>query len=99
MKKKLIFGKIKKNENTIDKNLNTSSQKKTNLTINQTEINQKEIKIDEKLLSATEETKVFGVYDPADYNFDLNMWSNTSADDVRSSLKRIKKIELSRDLQ
>ena len=44
----------------------------------------------------SEELKIFGVHDPADYNFSLNMWSTTNADDVRASLKRIKKINLSR---
>ena len=39
---------------------------------------------------------MFGVYDPADYNFNLNMWSTTKAEDVRSSIKRIKKINLSK---
>ena len=42
------------------------------------------------------EIKVFGVYDPEDYNFNLNMWSSTKADDFRASLKRIEKISLSK---
>ena len=33
----------------------------------------------------------FGVYDPEDFNFNLNMWSNTKAEDVRASIKRLKK--------
>ena len=37
----------------------------------------------------------FSAYDPADNNFNLNMWS-TKAEDVRASLKRIKKIKLSK---
>ena len=36
-------------------------------------------------------TKVFGVYDPEENDFDLNMWSSTKAEDVRSSFRRIKK--------
>ena len=46
--------------------------------------------------NSSNEEKVFGVYDPANNNFNLNMWSTTKADDIRSSLKRIKKIKLSR---
>ena len=34
-------------------------------------------------------------YDPADYDFNLNMWSSTSAEDVRASIKRLNKIKLS----
>ena len=53
------------------------------------------IKIEKSLSESSEEIKVFGVYDPADFNFNLNMWSTTKAEDVRASLKRIKKIKLS----
>ena len=47
----------------------------------------------------TEERNVFGIFQPADYNFDLNMWSNTKAEDLRSSLKRLNKINLSKSSQ
>ena len=40
--------------------------------------------------------KVFGIYDPADYNFNINMWSTTDAEDLRASISRLKKIKLSR---
>ena len=39
------------------------------------------------------EQKVYGIYDPANFNFNLNMWSTTKAEDLRSSLKRLNKIE------
>ena len=38
---------------------------------------------------------IFGIYDPAENDFSLNMWSTTDAEDVRSSIKRINKIKLS----
>ena len=59
-------------------------------------INNQNIKIVDSIIDTSEENKVFGVYDPSDYNFDLNMWTSTKADDVRASLKRIKKIKLSK---
>ena len=40
--------------------------------------------------------KVFGIYDPEDSDFNLNMWSSTKAEDIKASLKRIEKIKLSR---
>tara|TARA_B100001093_G_scaffold431098_1_gene427041 strand:- start:1807 stop:3540 length:1734 start_codon:yes stop_codon:yes gene_type:complete len=40
--------------------------------------------------------KVYGIYEPANYDFNLNMWSTTNAEDLRSSLKRLNKIELSK---
>ena len=42
------------------------------------------------------EQKVYGIYEPANYDLNLNMWSSTNADDLRSSLKRLNKIELSK---
>ena len=54
------------------------------------------IQIEENIKENIKENKVFGVHDPADYNFDLNMWSSTKAEDIRASLKRLKKIKLSK---
>ena len=54
------------------------------------------IQIEENISNKLDKTEIFGVYDPADFNFDLNMWTSTKADDVRASLKRLKKIELSK---
>ena len=54
------------------------------------------IKIEDGLTEATRESEVFGIYDPEDFNFDLNMWSATRAEDVRASIKRINKINLSK---
>ena len=54
------------------------------------------IQIENSLIDSTNEIKVFGVYDPADYNFNLNMWSSTKADDFKASLNRIEKISLSK---
>ena len=42
-----------------------------------------------------EDAKIFGIYDPAENDFNLNMWSKTRAEHVRSSMKRINKIKLS----
>tara|TARA_Y100001958_G_C21234655_1_gene560847 strand:- start:1024 stop:2763 length:1740 start_codon:yes stop_codon:yes gene_type:complete len=54
------------------------------------------IKIENGVIDTNKERKVYGIYDPADYNFNLNMWTSTNAEDVRSSIKRLKKIKLSK---
>ena len=54
------------------------------------------IQIQEGSVFQTDEQKVYGIYEPANYNFSLNMWSTTNADDLRSSLKRLNKINLSK---
>ena len=57
--------------------------------------NQK-ILIENELNKSNNNTQIFGVYDPSKFNFDLNMWSSTNADEIRASLKRLKKIKLSK---
>ncbi len=54
------------------------------------------IQIEESSNIKSDEQKVYGIYEPASFDFDLNMWSTTKAEDLRSSLKRLNKIELSK---
>ena len=84
---------LKKNNN-LEKSADNSS---TNIDIdkglsslNKIEKNQK-IQITDGPIETSEEANVFGVYDPEDYNFNLNMWSNTKAEDVRASIKEVEK--------
>ena len=78
------------NDKKLDNSKNTNSINKLNIEI------QKDFRIEENTLKPDENIKVYGIYDPADFDFNLNMWSTTKADDVLASLKRIKKIKLSR---
>ena len=88
--------KEKKNNVKIETDQNFSKEKNINIQTNsQTPLDQK-IKIEENLSNDSEEAKVFGIYDPSQNDFDLNMWSPTKAEDVRASLKRIKKMKLSK---
>ncbi len=54
-----------------------------------------DIEIENSISKISEGSKIFGIYDPAKNNFSLNMWSQTDAEKVRSSFKRINKIKLS----
>ena len=56
---------------------------------------EKQIQIKDEVLESSKDKKIFGIYDPAENNFDLNMWSKTEAENVRSSITRINKIKLS----
>ena len=53
------------------------------------------IQVDNKSLNTNQDLKIFGIYDPAENNFNLNMWSSSNADNIRSSIQRINKIKLS----
>ncbi len=54
------------------------------------------IQIEDNSKIQSEDQIVYGIYEPANYDFNLNMWSATKAEDLRSSLKRLNKIELSK---
>ena len=95
---KIDIWKNKKNNGNIDSNQSNTVNKNDDIKPNlaePVEANQ-DILITDGAIDNSREIKVFGVYDPADYNFNLNMWSTTKAEDVRSSIKRIKKINLSK---
>ena len=95
---KIDIWKNKKKNGNIESNQSNTVIKKNDIKPNlaePVEANQ-DILITDGAIDNSREIKVFGVYDPADYNFNLNMWSTTKAEDVRSSIKRIKKINLSK---
>ena len=86
-KKESINKASESKSNKILKNNNTSSQTVTSL---------EKIQIQESKEIQGDEKKIYGIYEPANFNFSLNMWSNTKADDLRSSLKRLNKTKLSK---
>jgi len=63
----------------------------------------KTIELDKKIIVENgsinenfEPIKIFGIYDPEENDFNLNMWSTTKGEDIKASLKRIEKIKLSK---
>ena len=94
-----IWNKKEKNENSDVSQVNESEKNDSNLSINSKVFNtsniNNNIQIENAVLKTSQDLKIFGIYDPAENDFNLNMWSLTDADDVRSSIKRINKINLS----
>ena len=58
------------------------------------DINKIIIKIDEDKIEDNAET-VIGIFDPAENNFNLDMWSATDGEDIKKVLNRINKLKLS----
>jgi len=54
------------------------------------------INIEQSSSIQSEVQKVYGIFEPANYDFNLNMWSTTKAEDLRLSLKRLNKMNLSK---
>ena len=94
-----IWNKKEKNENSDISQVNESEKNDSNLSINSKVFNtsniNNNIQIENAVLKTSQDLKIFGIYDPAENDFNLNMWSLTDANDVRSSIKRINKINLS----
>ena len=75
---------------------NTENQEKQNkliITPSDTIGSLKKIEIQETSEIQSDEQKVYGIFEPANYDLNLNMWSSTKAEDFRSSLKRLNKID------
>ena len=75
---------------------NADTQETTNLKSSQKVQSLKKIQIVEGSSIQIDEQKVYGIYEPANFDFNLNMWSTTKAEDLRSTLKRLNKIALSK---
>ena len=89
----------KNNKETISESQNQENQdiKKTlSPKSSQTIQAPEQIQIQEGSTIQQDAEKVYGIYEPANYDFSLNMWSTTKAEDLRSSLKRLDKINLSK---
>ena len=88
---------IWKNKKEVTENQKQDQQgieKKPNLSSGQTIQASESIQIQDGLKVDPDEQKVYGIYEPANFDFSLNMWSTTKAEDLRSSLKRINKIDI-----
>ena len=91
-----IWDKKKKIDIESSKSERKNIQEKSNLQTSQTIKALKKIQIEDSSAIQLNKEKVYGIYDPANYDFNLNMWSTTKAENLRSSLKRLKKMELSK---
>jgi hypothetical protein len=56
-----------------------------------------ELKIEEDQTLASNKIKIVGLYDPAENGLDINMWSKSNGDEIINILKRINKMNLSKD--
>ena len=90
-----IDKKSKEESNTIDSSETQNIPKNSIYNMQSQKSDQLNIEEDQTLLS--KETKIIGLYDPAENGLNINMWSNSDGDQILNTLKRIKKINLSKD--
>ncbi len=94
IEKKPIENSIKSNEFNLEKGdqskkkeisvFNMQSQNKNNL-----------IELDKNLV--TKEIRIIGLYDPDDYDLDINMWSNSDGDQLKNIFLKLEKLKFSKD--
>ena len=53
------------------------------------------IELDETL--ETKKINIYGLYDPEDYDLDINMWLNSNGDELKNIFSRLAKMDLSED--
>ena len=92
-------------ENEIEESSTSNNQ--NNLETNNTEISQPSIfdlqsekEIETVQVSSdlnSQEIKIIGLYDPEDYDLQINMWSNSNGDQLKYLFTNINKMQLSKD--
>ena len=83
------------NELIIENNSNTKKVKDSDIYKMQSQKKSEAIKLDESLV--TNEINIYGLFDPEDNDLDMNMWSNSNGDQLKSIFLRLSKIDLSDD--
>jgi len=96
-----IWNKSKKVSPEAEKTIigTTTEKSKIKIKTDFNKIDKNKIEIENEIQENLDEIKIFGVFDPAENDFSLDMWSGTQAEDIRSIIKRINKIKLSNTSQ
>ena len=87
--------KEKKNKNEQSNQTNSENKIIIKSPILSGDVNKITINIEEREIESSAQGMV-GIYDPEDNNFNLNMWSGSNGDDIKSIIKRINKLKLSK---
>ena len=82
-------------QNDIDSTSETQSNSKNDIYKMQTQKNESAIEFDQNF--SAEEIKIIGLYDPEDYDLDIDMWTNSNGDQLKNLLSKLSKIKLSND--
>ena len=66
-------------------------------TIIEKNISTRKINIIDSVSLDTDKVNIIGLYDPEDNGLTMNMWSYSNGDEIKSILKKLNKINLSKD--
>ena len=88
-------GNLSGKETSIESINETSESSNSNIYKTQIQKKNNEIELDNNLQSQM--TEIFGLYDPADFSLDINMWLNSNGDQLKNIFLKLEKINLSKD--
>ena len=93
-----IWNKNNLNKKNIESNNkeNTQNKKIINTNAVATEIETDKIQVIKSFENKQNNPSIYGIYDPVENSFDLNMWSNSEGTKIKDTIDRISKIKLSK---
>ena len=89
IEKKTTVTETNTNEISSNNETITSINSETDIYKMQSEKKKESIELGE--ISNTKETKIYGLYDPKDFDLDIYMWSNSNGDEIKNIFKRLNK--------
>jgi len=94
IEKKPIENSTKSNEFNLEKG-DQSKKKEISVYNMQSQNKNNLIELDKNLV--TKEIRIIGLYDPDDYDLDINMWSNSDGDQLKNIFLKLEKLKFSKD--
>ncbi len=82
-------------ELTVDDDIEIKTTDEFNIYNMQSNTKKNAIQLESSL--ETQEIKIYGLFDPEDYDLEINMWSNSNGNQLKSIFSRLNKINLSDD--
>ena len=88
----------KDNKNVLNTNeeKKDSDKKNSNFKINTNIKSVEKVKIENNLSQETLEVKIYGIHDPEKNNFKLSLWENSKSKEIKNTISRISKLNLSK---
>ena len=93
--KKSIESSVQNNELNLKKEIQSKKKKEMSIYNMQSQNNNNLIELDQTL--ETKKIEIIGLYDPSDYDLDINMWSNSDGDQLKNIFSKLEKLKLSND--
>lgn len=93
--KKKLENNQSSNEITVNDDIEIKTNDEFNIYSMQSNTKNNAIELESSL--ETQEIKIYGLFDPEDYDLEINMWSNSNGNQLKSIFSRLNKINLSDD--